>query len=198
MNRLNDSLRCIGNTTHSAIDAGRRVFRASHLIRLLLSRAQHDKALGDLRVSHGRRGTARIHGSSHRSLERSLRLEVWQMQKVVEYPYVKEDRETQLVTALYAEDLEGRLHEEEPWANPWVYGFPPAVPFLRGIVVVASYLSAGGGRELPLNVATLYGERGIEAIVTKPSPLLHSDDIPCNMNYLTRKVAELQNMPKEE
>ena len=67
--------------------------------------------------------------------------------RLIEHPYVTEDRETQLLTALYAEDLQGRLHEEEPWANPWVHGFPPAVPFLRGTVVVASYLSAGGGRE---------------------------------------------------
>lgn len=118
--------------------------------------------------------------------------------RIIERPYVTDDREVQLVTCLYAEDLEGRLHLEEPWANPWIYGFPPDVPFLRGTVVVASCLQAGDGKELPLNVATLYGKRGIEAIVTKPSPLLHSDDIPCNMNYLKRKVAELQNMPKEE
>lgn len=118
--------------------------------------------------------------------------------RVIESPYVTEDRETQLVTTLRAEDLEGRLHKEEPWDNPWVYGFPPVVPFLRGTVFVASCLQAGGGRELPLNVATLYGKIGIEAIRTKPSPLLHSERIPCNMNYLKRKVAELQNMPREE
>ena len=72
------------------------------------------------------------------------------------------------------------------------------MPCLRGTVVVASYLQAGDGRELPLNVATLYGKTGIEAIVRWPSSVFHSDGIPRNMNYLNRKVAELQNMPKEE
>lgn len=57
---------------------------------------------------------------------------------------------------------------------------------------------AGVGRELPLNVATLYGKTGIEAILGKPSLAFHMDGIPCNMNYLKRKAAELQNMPKEE
>lgn len=118
--------------------------------------------------------------------------------RIVERPYVTEDREIQLVTTLCAEDLEGRLHLEKPGANPWVYGFPPAVPFLRGNVVVASYLQEGGGRELPLNVATLYRKTGIEAIRTKPSLLLQSERIPCNMNYLKHKVAELRNMPSEE
>jgi len=82
--------------------------------------------------------------------------------------------------------------------NPRVSELPPYVPFLRGTVVVASYLQAGDGGELPLNVATLYGKTGIEAIVGKPSLAFHLDGIPCNMNYLKRKVAEVQNMPKEE
>lgn len=51
---------------------------------------------------------------------------------------------------------------------------------------------------MPLNVATLYGKTGIEAIVGKPSLAFHLDGIPCKKNYLKRKVAELQNMPKEE
>ncbi|DBA65497.1 TPA: hypothetical protein ACH3X2_003206 [Trebouxia sp. C0005] len=114
----------------------------------------------------------------------------------IEASYVTDDRKVQVRTSLYAQDLEGRLHLEEPWANPWVYGFPPAVPFLRGTVVVASFLQAGDGRELPLNVATLYGKTGIEAIMRWPS--FHLDGIPRNMNYVKRKVAELQNMPKEE
>ncbi|DBA94371.1 hypothetical protein WJX77_006596 [Trebouxia sp. C0004] len=115
----------------------------------------------------------------------------------IEATYVTDDREVQLRTSLYAEDLEGRLHLEEPRVNPRVSGLPPYVPFLRG-TVVASYLQAGDGRELPLNVATLYGKTGIEAIVGKPSLAFHLDGIPCNMNYLKRKVAEVQNMPKEE
>ena len=58
MNRLNDNLRCISNTTHSAIDAGRRILQNSHLTRLFLSRAhdQHDQALGAICASDG--GTA--------------------------------------------------------------------------------------------------------------------------------------------
>ena len=116
----------------------------------------------------------------------------------IEARHVTDDRKVELRTSLYAGDLTGRLDLEEPWANPWVYGFSPAVPFLRGTVVVASFLQAEDGRELPLNVASLYGKKGIEAIVTKPSLDFHLDGIPCNRNYLKRKIAELQNMPKEE
>ena len=117
--------------------------------------------------------------------------------RVIETPYVTEDREIHLLTFLRAENLEGTRHLEEPWTNPWVYGFPPAVPFLRGTVVLTSCLQ-GNGKELPLNVATLYGKRGISAILQKPWQRLHPERIPCDMDYIRRKVAELQNMPKEE
>lgn len=106
--------------------------------------------------------------------------------RLIEELYVTDDCEVQLLTWLYAEDHEGIPYLEKPRVprvNPWVPGLPPNVPFLRGTAVIASYLQAGDGKELPLNVATLYDKRGIEAIVNKPSPLLRSmiDDIPCNM-----------------
>ena len=146
MNRLNDNLRCIGNTTYSAIDAGRRLLQNSYLTRLFLSRAQHDKALGAICASDGQLDSQ----SSKRSRS----------------------------SCVHRCTL--RLHLEEPRVNPWVSGLPPNVPFLRGTVVVPSFLQAGDGRELPLNVATLYGKTGIEAIVGKPALAFHLDGIPCN------------------
>ncbi|DBA86712.1 TPA: hypothetical protein ACH3X1_005160 [Trebouxia sp. C0004] len=59
-------------------------------------------------------------------------------------------------------------------------------------------ISPGNGKELPVNVRDLYGMRGIRGILRKPWRDLHRERIPCNMNYIERKVAELQSMPEEE
>ena len=73
----------------------------------------------------------------------------------------------------------------------------PVVPSMQGTVVLACFLE-GNGKELPVNVRDLYGMRGIRVILRQPWQDLRRERIPCNMNYIERKVAELQSMPKEE
>ncbi|KAL3158584.1 hypothetical protein ABBQ38_010802 [Trebouxia sp. C0009 RCD-2024] len=105
----------------------------------------------------------------------------------IEVPYVTEDREVRMLTALYAEDLE--------FSN----GLPPVnpvVPSLRGTVVLSSYLiSCRTGRDLQLDVRQLYGKNGIKDLLRKPWLDVNRDPVPCNMNYLRRKICELESMP---
>lgn len=105
----------------------------------------------------------------------------------IEVPYVTEDREVQMLTALYAEDLQFRS------------GLPPVnpvVPSLRGTVVLSSYLiSRRSGRDLQLDVRQLYGKKGIKDILRKPRLDVNRDPVPCNINYLRSKIRELESMP---
>lgn len=117
--------------------------------------------------------------------------------RIIETPYVTEDREVQLLTFLRADDLKGRHSSDLPPVNRWVRELSPVAPILRGDVVLVSFLQ-GNGKEIPLNVRELYGLRGISDILRKPSRDLHRERIPCNMNYIRLKVAELQSMPEEE
>ena len=112
--------------------------------------------------------------------------------RTVEAPYVTEHREVRLMTVLHAEDNQSWLGLDE---TPVPVN--PVVPSMQGTVVLACFLE-GNGKELPVNVRDLYGMRGIRVILRKPWRGLHRERIPCNMNYIERKVAELQSMPEEE
>jgi len=83
----------------------------------------------------------------------------------IEVPYVTEDREVQMLTALYAEDLSSYL------------------------------ISRRSGRDLQLDVRQLYGKKGIKDILRKPRLDVNRDPVPCNINYLRSKIRELESMP---
>jgi len=73
----------------------------------------------------------------------------------------------------------------------------PAIPNLRGTVILVSYLyNDANSRNLTLDVGRLYGRRGIAAILRKPYWEPDQARIPCNMRYLRHKVRELQRLPK--
>ena len=104
----------------------------------------------------------------------------------IEVPYVTEDREVQMLTALYVEDL--LFSKSLPPANP-------VVPSLRGTVVLSSYLvSCMNGRDLQLDVRQLYDKNGIQDLLRKPWLDVNRGPVPCNMNYLRRKICELESM----
>ncbi len=48
-----------------------------------------------------------------------------------------------------------------------------------------------------MDVRQLYGKNGIKDLLRKPWLDVNRDPVPCNINYLHRKIHELQSMPSE-
>ncbi len=81
--------------------------------------------------------------------------------------------------------------DDEGLVRSDIQRFNPAVPTLRGTVIIASYVYSVVN-DTSLEVRRLYGDDGIAAILEDPTWVSAPEHLQCDETYLLRKAREVQ------